>query len=114
MAVETKRGLDLMQVADRVLPTHLHLAIELWRERIEALISASGACCISRRSRSPIVGVDKQIDSRFQLLEQMQLYRLARVQCPSGHMYGVVDTAASAVRVQLLSVAQQRVGGRRG
>src|SRR5258708_40375511 len=53
-------------------------------ERVEALKPAIEACGIPTLSPSPMLGVDKQMDNRFKLLEEILSFRMQGVESDNG------------------------------
>src|SRR5579885_3759091 len=74
-------------------------------ERIEALKPAIEACGISTLSQSPMLGFHKQMDYRFNLLEELLSFRIQGVEFDNGDMYVDGHKAASGVCDEFLSVA---------
>src|SRR5258705_13074516 len=78
-------------------------------ERIEALKPAIEACGISTLSQSPMLGFNKQMDSRIKLLEEILSFRMKGVKFNNGNMYVDVRKDASAVRDEFVSVTEKLI-----
>src|SRR5438552_15998558 len=75
-------------------------------ERIEALKPAIEACGISTLSQSPLLGFHKQLDNRIKLLEENLSFRMQCVVFDNGDMSVDGHKAASDVRDEFVSVAE--------
>src|SRR2546421_5722318 len=72
-------------------------------ERIEALKPAIEACGISTLAQSPMLGLQKQMDNRIKLLEEILSFRMQGVEFDNGDMYVYGHKAASDVRDEFVS-----------
>src|SRR5260370_33961072 len=72
-------------------------------ERIEAPKPAIEACGISTFSQSPMLGFHKQMDNLIKLLEEIQSFRMSRVELDHGDMDADGHKAASVVPAEVVS-----------
>src|SRR2546425_11337321 len=76
-------------------------------ERIEAPKPAIEAGGISSLSQSPMLGFNKQMDTRIKLLEEILSFRMHGVECYYSDMYVDGHKAASDVRDEFVDATEK-------